>query len=110
MRQVLVLSGLTLQHACSRDAADITKKAPALFPQRLVDTGAKIIGMVHDEIILEVPEWVAGKTAVILKDTTIQAGQAYLSKVMLGWGGKVLEDINIVRNVGGGNECLQHLT
>jgi len=36
---------------------------------------------VHDEIILEVPEEMAGKVAVILKETMIQAGKAYLSKV-----------------------------
>jgi len=36
---------------------------------------------VHDEIILEVPEGVAGEPAVILKETMSQAGEAYLSKV-----------------------------
>jgi len=33
-------------------AADITKKALGLLPQRLEDTGAQIIGTVHAEIIL----------------------------------------------------------
>ncbi|HIJ69179.1 MAG TPA: hypothetical protein HPP57_06725, partial [Deltaproteobacteria bacterium] len=33
-------------------AADITKKALGLLSQRLADTGARIIGTVHDEIIL----------------------------------------------------------
>jgi len=47
----------------------------------LADTGAKIIGTVHDEIILEVPDRLAGEAAVILKKTMIQAGKAYLSKV-----------------------------
>jgi DNA polymerase I-like protein with 3'-5' exonuclease and polymerase domains len=47
----------------------------------LENTGAQIIGTVHDEIIIEVPEGVAGKAAVILKETMIQAGEAYLSKV-----------------------------
>jgi DNA polymerase I-like protein with 3'-5' exonuclease and polymerase domains len=62
-------------------AADITKKALALLPQRLADTGSRIIGTVHDEIILEVPEETAGEVAVVLKETMIQAGEAYLSKV-----------------------------
>jgi DNA polymerase-1 len=62
-------------------AADITKKALASLLQRLVDTGAKIIGTVHDEIILEVPERTAREAAVILKETMIEAGKAYLSKV-----------------------------
>ncbi len=46
-----------------------------------MDTGAKIIGTVHDEIILEVPEGMAREVAVILKDVMIQAGKAYLGKV-----------------------------
>jgi DNA polymerase I-like protein with 3'-5' exonuclease and polymerase domains len=64
-----------------RAAADITKKALGLLPPRLVDTGAKIIGTVHDEIILEAPEMIAGEVAVILKKTMIQAGEAYLAAV-----------------------------
>ena len=47
----------------------------------MADTGFKIIGTVHDEIILEVPEKLAGEVAVILKETMIQAGKAYLGKV-----------------------------
>ncbi|MFZ0931470.1 MAG: DNA polymerase [Syntrophobacteraceae bacterium] len=62
-------------------AADITKKALCLLPQRLLGVGARIIGTVHDEIILEVPEQMAGEAAVILKETMIQASEAYLGKV-----------------------------
>jgi DNA polymerase I-like protein with 3'-5' exonuclease and polymerase domains len=62
-------------------AADITKKALGLLSQRLADTGARIIGTVHDEIILEVPEKVPGEAAVILKETMIQACKAYLGRV-----------------------------
>lgn len=62
-------------------AAGITEKALALLPQRLVDIGAQIIGMVHDEIILEVPDKSANDAAAILKETMIQAGKVYLSKV-----------------------------
>jgi DNA polymerase I-like protein with 3'-5' exonuclease and polymerase domains len=36
---------------------------------------------VHDEIIFEVPEGMADDTASILKETMIQAGKAFLSKV-----------------------------
>ena len=35
----------------------------------------------HDEIILEVSDGLAGEVAVILKETMIQAGKAYLNKV-----------------------------
>jgi DNA polymerase I-like protein with 3'-5' exonuclease and polymerase domains len=62
-------------------AADNTKKALGLLPQRLADTGAKIIGTVHDEIILEVPDRLAKEAAGILKETMMQAGKAYLSNV-----------------------------
>jgi hypothetical protein len=62
-------------------AADITKKALALLPQRVEDTGANIIGTVHDEIILEVPDRLAGEVAVILKETMIPAGKAFLGRV-----------------------------
>jgi len=47
----------------------------------LANTGAQIIGTVHDEIILEVHEGVAAEVAAILKETMIQAGKAYLSRV-----------------------------
>jgi len=59
----------------------MTKKALALLPQRLANSGSRIIGMVHDEIIREVPEKMAGETAVILKETMIQAGKAYLGRL-----------------------------
>ncbi|MGA2403178.1 MAG: DNA polymerase [Syntrophobacteraceae bacterium] len=59
-------------------SADITKKALALLPQRLADTGGRIIGTVHDEIILEVPDDRANSAAAILRQTMIEAGKAYL--------------------------------
>jgi DNA polymerase I-like protein with 3'-5' exonuclease and polymerase domains len=59
----------------------------------LADTGAQIIGTVHDEIILEVPDRLAGEVAVILKETKIQAGKAYLGKVPI-------EGITVADNCG----------
>jgi DNA polymerase-1 len=47
----------------------------------LANTGAKIIGTVHDEIILEVHGEMVGEAAVILKETMIEEGKAYLSRV-----------------------------
>jgi DNA polymerase-1 len=58
-------------------AADITKKALGLLHQRLEGTEAKIIGTVHDEIILEVPDETANSAAAILRQTMILAGKAY---------------------------------
>lgn len=62
-------------------AADIVKKALSLLPERLRDTEAKLIGCVHDEIILEVQEFHAEKASKILKDTMIEAGKYYLKEV-----------------------------
>jgi len=42
---------------------------------------ARIIGTVHDEIILEVTDEMVEEAAVILRKTMIEAGNAYLSKV-----------------------------
>lgn len=62
-------------------AADITKKALALLPPRLGGTGAKIIGTVHDEILLEAPEEKADEAGRILRKAMMDAGRTYLSKV-----------------------------
>jgi DNA polymerase I-like protein with 3'-5' exonuclease and polymerase domains len=62
-------------------AADIVKKALGLLPQNLANTGSQIIGTVYDKIILEVSEEVAEEAAVILKETMVQSGKVYLSKV-----------------------------
>ena len=62
-------------------SADITKKALGLLPQRLANTGAWIIGTVHDEIILEVPDGMVNDVAAVLLETMIKAGKAYLTRV-----------------------------
>jgi DNA polymerase I len=46
-----------------------------------VDTGARIIGTVHDEIILEVPDEMVENSATILRKTMIEAGKAFLTRV-----------------------------
>jgi len=62
-------------------SADITKKALGLLPQRLRGVGGRIIGTVHDEIILEITENMADDDTVILRKTMIEAGKAYLTRV-----------------------------
>jgi DNA polymerase I-like protein with 3'-5' exonuclease and polymerase domains len=42
-----------------------------------------IPGMVHEEIILEVPDRLTMEAAVILREAMIEAGKAYLSKVQV---------------------------
>jgi DNA polymerase I-like protein with 3'-5' exonuclease and polymerase domains len=58
-------------------SADITKKALGILPGKLIGTGAKIIGTVHDEIILEVPEEKAESIAEILKTAMIEGGRVF---------------------------------
>jgi DNA polymerase-1 len=62
-------------------AADITKAALAKLPIALKETGARLIGTVHDEILLEAPESTAERAAQILQQVMEQAGHQYLRKV-----------------------------
>ena len=76
-------------------AADIAKKALGMLAQCLpVDT--KLIGMVHDEILLETPQEMGETMAKLLKSTMEEAGASYLKQVpvvadvsvSLNWAGK----------------------
>jgi len=62
-------------------AADIIKKALALLAKALSDTGIRIIGSVHDEILLEAPVEKAQWAAELLKSTMEKAGAYYLKLV-----------------------------
>ena len=48
---------------------------------KLNGTGAMIVGCIHDEIILEVPEVMTDEIALILKETMEEAGRAFLKIV-----------------------------
>lgn len=62
-------------------AADITKAALAKLPIALKETGARLIGTVHDETLLEAPEDKAEQAAQILQRVMEQSGYQYLRKV-----------------------------
>jgi len=62
-------------------SADITKKALCLLQERIQGTGIRIIGCIHDEIIIEAPIAEADKTAEILMESMIEAGKVYLKDV-----------------------------
>lgn len=62
-------------------SADITKKALCLLSERLTGTGVKIIGCIHDEIILEAPERDSDELKDILRSTMKEAGESYLKSV-----------------------------
>jgi DNA polymerase-1 len=62
-------------------AADIAKQALILLGERIAGSDGKIIGTVHDEIILEAPDDRADELAAILRNTMIEAGAVYLKRV-----------------------------
>ena len=68
------------------------KKALSLLPDALSGTGAKIIGCVHDEIILEVPDQNAEQAATILKEVMEKAGEMFLESV------PVIADVSIAES------------
>jgi len=62
-------------------AADIAKKALGLLVPRLKGTSTRIIGVVHDEILLEASECDAFHAADLLKSTMEEAGNSILAYV-----------------------------
>lgn len=62
-------------------AADIAKIALGRLPSALKGTEAKIIAMIHDEIIIEVPEANADDAAIILQRTMETSGNEVLRTV-----------------------------
>jgi len=60
--------------------ADILKKALVLLQPKIKGL-AKLVHIVHDEIILECPETIAEEGAIILKETMEEAGMEFLSLV-----------------------------
>jgi DNA polymerase-1 len=61
--------------------ADMLKMAMAPLPAALTGTNARLVGTVHDEIILEAPEEEAPVVGAILKHTMEEAGRCYLTQV-----------------------------
>ena len=62
-------------------AADILKRALGLLFEEIVDRDWKIVGIVHDEILMEVPEAEAMEAAVRLKAVMERAGKDILRSV-----------------------------
>lgn len=62
-------------------AADIVKRALANLSEALYGTGVRIIGSVHDEILLESPSEKVEWAARVLKSKMEEAGAHYLALV-----------------------------
>ncbi|MBD2772603.1 bifunctional 3'-5' exonuclease/DNA polymerase [Iningainema sp. BLCCT55] len=68
-----------LNHPVQGTSADITKIAIAKLFKTLGKTGAKLIGTVHDEIILECPEQQVAPVSKILHKCMLQAAAKFLN-------------------------------
>ena len=70
-----------LNHPVQGTSADMLKVAIARLFKLLPKTGAKLIGVVHDEILLECPQTTLKRTTCILKKVMVEAGELYLQQV-----------------------------
>lgn len=62
-------------------SADILKRALHLLHEKIKGTSAKLVNIVHDEVILECDEAEAEMTAKNLEDAMCAAGEEYIKKV-----------------------------
>lgn len=62
-------------------SADVFKKALSLLVLRLRPVNGLIVGVIHDEIICEVPEEYAIECEQILRKTMIEAGEFFIKSV-----------------------------
>jgi DNA polymerase-1 len=62
-------------------SADIIKRAMRLLHDRLKDTGASIVNVVHDEIVVECAAEGAEEISKTVKDAMCVAGEEYVRKV-----------------------------
>jgi DNA polymerase-1 len=84
-----------LNHPIQGANATILKRAIALLGRYLIRTRAKLIAVVHDEILLECPTQEAKRVAALLKHCMVLAAKALLNpipvevdvKILPSWGG-----------------------
>ncbi len=62
-------------------SADILKRALALLHEEIADTSAKLVNIVHDEIVVECDAKEADGVAKVLANAMLAAGEEFLSKV-----------------------------
>ncbi|MBR8834451.1 MAG: bifunctional 3'-5' exonuclease/DNA polymerase [Stigonema ocellatum SAG 48.90 = DSM 106950] len=73
-----------LNHPVQGTSADITKIAIAKLFKTLGKTGAKLIGTVHDEILLECPEEQVAPVSRILQKCMLSAAAQFLNPLPVG--------------------------
>src|SRR5215207_10387238 len=62
-------------------SADIIKRAMRLLHDHLKGTGARVVNVVHDEIVVETEAGDAGETAKVVEDAMCAAGEEYVKAV-----------------------------
>ncbi|HEU5236590.1 MAG TPA: DNA polymerase, partial [Pyrinomonadaceae bacterium] len=62
-------------------SADILKRALRLLNDELRETSARIVNIIHDEIVVEVDEDEASDVAQTVERSMCAAGEEYLTKV-----------------------------
>ena len=62
-------------------SADILKRALHLLHEGIRGTSARLVNIVHDEIIIECDEKEAEQVARVLEESMLGAGREFLSKV-----------------------------
>ena len=70
-----------LNHPVQGTSADMLKVAIARLFKVLPKTGAKLIGVVHDEILLECPNATLKRTSRLLRKVMVAAGELYLQQI-----------------------------
>jgi DNA polymerase I-like protein with 3'-5' exonuclease and polymerase domains len=73
-------------------AADIIKEALVMLLKKIENTDYNIMGCVHDEIIMEVPDSRAEGAAIVLTNTMVLAAAKYLKSI------PVIVDVRIANN------------
>jgi len=73
-------------------AADIIKEALVMLMKEIDDDDCMIVGCVHDEIILEMPDSRAEGAAIVLTNTMVPAAAKYLKSI------PVIVDVRIANN------------
>ncbi len=81
-----------MNYALANPCPGHNKRALCLLSERLTGTEVKIIGCIHDEIILEAPEEKSKGIAALLIDTMTEAGIIYLNSV------PILAEASIIDN------------
>ncbi|HEX8118015.1 MAG TPA: DNA polymerase, partial [Pyrinomonadaceae bacterium] len=62
-------------------SADIIKRALRLLHDRLRGTGARVVNVVHDEVVVECPEGEAEAFAKVVEEAMCDAGEEYVKAV-----------------------------